>query len=215
MATLTSKTTKSLLNPAFMRVFVLFGLFTLVSLSGCKKGEDDPVFSLRTRKARVEGKWTIQTGSVYLNYVNFEQGWRDNLMFDLKSSTFFLSRTGYNGKPLTGTGVNLLSLEFAKDGRFTLTETLGPYQLDCLGTWKFNRRSDGKKSKEFIELTISAYNNGTSKSTLFNQDRDVFTYRILELRNKKMVIESSGGTYVDAQTNTHVTFSNKYTLIQN
>lgn len=211
MSSSSTKNNKAAIISGFLLVMAIGSIFTL---AGCKKGEDDPLISFRSRKARVEGKWTIKTGSVYLTYVNFQAGWRDNLMFDLKGATYFLTRTGYNGKPLTGTGADILNIEFTKNGNFSLTETLSAYQLDCTGNWEFNERSDGKKSKEYLELTINTYNKGNSKSTLFNLDQDVFTYRIKELRNKKMVIESYGGSYVDEVSNTHVTYKNEYTLVQ-
>lgn len=50
------------------KLFILLGILgLLVSHIGCKKGENDPTLSLRSRKARLVGKWVFEEGSMTLN----------------------------------------------------------------------------------------------------------------------------------------------------
>jgi hypothetical protein len=41
-------------------LILFLGLFLTFPFQSCKKGEDDPFISFRSRKARVEGEWTIK-----------------------------------------------------------------------------------------------------------------------------------------------------------
>jgi len=48
----------------YKKQFILISLLSVFVFSECKKGEEDPLISLRTRKARVVGKWKIKSGTV-------------------------------------------------------------------------------------------------------------------------------------------------------
>jgi hypothetical protein len=49
----------------FKTILVLFlGLFFTLPFQSCKKGEDDPALSFRSRKARVVGEWTLKEFTV-------------------------------------------------------------------------------------------------------------------------------------------------------
>lgn len=50
------------------KILILIGMMGLLfSLIGCKKGENDPTLSLRSRKARLVGKWVLEEGNMTLN----------------------------------------------------------------------------------------------------------------------------------------------------
>ena len=43
------------------KLSILFAAFAVVVLASCGKYEDGPNFSLRSKKARVEGEWTLES----------------------------------------------------------------------------------------------------------------------------------------------------------
>jgi hypothetical protein len=44
-----------------MKAKVLLLFFTVSLIFGCKKGDNDPVFSLKSRKARLTGAWVVES----------------------------------------------------------------------------------------------------------------------------------------------------------
>jgi hypothetical protein len=61
----------------------LIGIFMLVGFNACKKYEDGPTLSLRSKKARVVGEWTISKAEnqgidVSKQYAGFTLSFKDN-----------------------------------------------------------------------------------------------------------------------------------------
>ena len=46
-----------------MKAKVLLLFFTVSLIFGCKKGDNDPVFSLKSRKARLTGAWVVESAA--------------------------------------------------------------------------------------------------------------------------------------------------------
>lgn len=44
--------------------FAVMAIVGVTTVSSCKKGENDPFLSLRSRKARVTGEWKLTKGTV-------------------------------------------------------------------------------------------------------------------------------------------------------
>lgn len=159
-------------------------LFVFV-LESCKKGEDDPFLSLRSRKSRVAGEWKLKKGlltvqsekagasthEIYeyaddkLNYTNQTQGSRaDGILHQLK-------------------------LSFDKKGKFRLDEDVAGTVTELSGEWDFEKGTGEGKNKENINMTIRVVAKGKiNYIDGFNKSQSNFTYRIKELRHKKMVL---------------------------
>lgn len=177
-------------------------LFFLVA--SCKKGEDDPGFTLLSRKARVEGDWKMTEGVVTLGYKDASGIYPAEL--------YKMNENGYT-RTQPGRGANFsgnykLALQLTKEGHFIMTQQLDSMNFEFNGTWQFEGKSSDSKNKEKINMKVDKANNSTGYYVIFNKSLTNFKYRIKELRNKKMVlfcteemldINSSYGIYVTAE----------------
>lgn len=186
----------------------LIALTTVIALgsvvTSCKKGENDPFLSLRTRKARVVGEWKVVSSSS--EYVETD-GNKTTSTFDGTTLTE-VDYDASSGNSSTTTSTQTEEWTFNKDNSFTykLTTSGGTQQYE--GSWSFmgkSKQGDVKK-KENIGLRILKYTStplvGASQSTTYSGDQDYFAvYEIDQLKNKEMIIKTSGNeTYTSGGT---------------
>jgi hypothetical protein len=179
----------------------------------CKKGKDDPMISLLTRKARVVGDWRLTKGSVSLTWLE-SQGSGYNELFTFEGSEMSVHTTESSGPPIIYVGKYVLSLNFKKDGTFTLTETITGMTASSFaasGTWNFTSGVGKAKNKDGIVLQITQVTRGDNDGHLFNKLGMEFTYKITELRNKKMALEADTEIY-HTQDGDNITYSSRYTF---
>jgi hypothetical protein len=194
------------------KISVLMILSLLLVLS-CKKGEDDPLISLRTRKARLAGEWRLQDGSAIVAIVNLAKWERYNFSFSFQPSRYILTETG-NNYPISSNGAYLLNLNIDKKGDFNFTEQLATKKITASGTWDFLPRGDKTKSKERIVMDVGKITKGTvSDFHIFHQNSYIFKYKIKELRDKKLVLSAFIETAPDAD-GYYWTYTLEYTFIQ-
>jgi hypothetical protein len=153
-------------------------------LQSCKKGENDPFLSLRTRRARITGEWTMT-------------GMTSTTVQTLGSSSSTTSRTysdgtetstyTYTGGSMTTTDHYTIVNTFRKDGTYTEVYTTDSDVTTIEGTWMFLNKSkeDKLKNKEAILLTNTKTTSSGGTTTVNDLSGQVFV--IDELRNKKMV----------------------------
>lgn len=161
---------------------MLLALFACVAVSSCRKAEDDPLISLRTRKARVCGDWKITSG----------QGSTTNVSWT--GSTGGTS-WAYDGSMITetdGFGNKTLipyscEYSFKKDGTFAMTEVINGNSYHLEGQWNFNEGKGEPKAKTEIVLFTTLSSSGSNVNTYSGYFPTVM-YKILELRNNKMVL---------------------------
>ncbi|PBQ33369.1 hypothetical protein CNR22_16810 [Sphingobacteriaceae bacterium] len=184
--------------------WALPSLFLFFLITSCKKGEDDPAFTLLSRKARVAGEWKLAEGNITLG-VKDASGIYAVHIYKLKDN-------GYTRKD-PGRGASFegdynLSLIFTKDGKFSMTQLLDSLNFAFKGSWQFEGKSSSAKNKERINLQLDKGNNSSGYYAAFNKSLTNFKYRIKELRNKKMVLtcteemldlNSTYGLYVTAE----------------
>lgn len=164
----------------------LTGLIIAAAIPGCKKGEDDPFISLRSRKSRVAGEWkvsqstyTTTSGTPAITCTTTYDGTTE-------------SKTCGSGTP--STSVVNQTVTFEKDGTFKWhleTTPTGGTKItdDYEGIWNFTCGVGDVKSKEQIALTFtklttvdaSGSGSATAKSNLYN------IYDITQLKNDEMV----------------------------
>lgn len=203
---------QNLMKSAYPKLLALISILFLVS--ACKKGEDDPVISLRTRKARVEGKWRISEGSLTLGNTDVTNATRYNEVYVFKDARYTLTATGENIAPVVSSGYYQLTLSFTKKGEFSMEESVGTKRLAAAGKWDFNNGIGPEKKKESLIMSLTNVTEGlTSGPHLFNQGATRICYRIKELRNKKMVLTAEFPTYVDVNGQKQ-TFYGEFILIQ-
>ena len=178
------------------RSIILSTLCSLLFFAGCKKGEDDPFISLSGRKARMAGSWELTSCALQL----------DSKEVDTLITQVFQLRTGGLDVVSTTNGVTTnylfkysLHLNMAKDGSFDFTENIGNTQLKASGRWSFNSGAGESKKKSDVVYIISDLQNGaTGNFALFNRGNTNVEYFIRELRNKKLVLETSSFIFLNS-----------------
>jgi hypothetical protein len=167
--------------------------FIAAFLSGClKKGEDDPLISFRTRKARVVGNWTMTSGKRSYSY----GGFFTETTYD---KTNYYSQTNYdtNYPPRQESGSAKFTIKFNKDGTVNYQRFLGSQdEFGLFGTWNFTGGVGKHKNKEQIIFYDGRISNNITD----------FTFNIRELRNKKMVLYREMGNKPYYYTKEEFTF---------
>ena len=184
---------------------VILALIALFLFPTCKKGEDDPAISLRSRTTRLTGEWRLVSGTAAFTTT----GYNDTYSFDGTNLTETITASKYYY-----VGKYILNLNIEKDGTFTFKEFIYGVTLDASGTWNFNNGIGEDKKKEDVIFTIDKVKKGfTNRYNLFNRGCTNFVYKIKELRNAKLVIHSSGKIYSDSRGR-YETMSTEYVFIQ-
>ena len=185
------------------------------AMVSCKKGENDPFLSLRSRKARVAGEWTVTA---------FES---KSMTVDNGSNSTLTTTATYNGSAETSvetisvggastteTTVSsyTMSLDIDKDGTYELTQSGTDGTYTEKGTWLFVGKSKENelKNKEAIMLVTESESSTGYNTTYTGLDGRIFV--IDQLKNKEMSLtleSSSNGS--DGSTSS---FSNKLTFEQ-
>lgn len=177
-------------------VLLLTTVFT-----ACKKGENDPFLSLRSRKARIAGEWNLD----YAEYVHSNT--LANTTTTESISFYDQTEVTVNSTQVSGSTINYevlsspctVKLTIEKDGTYTQVKTKNNEVTTTTGTWIFLKKNDENdlKNKEAILLTETSITDPSGTTTTTGIAGKVYT--IDQLRNKKMVWKlnsetTSGGT---------------------
>src|SRR6218665_1136261 len=181
-------------------------------LTTCKKGKDDPAFSLLTRKARLAGEWKLVSGNVSVTYPNTSTNTIYNEYFVFDGSALTLNVTEAGTPPVIYTGKYGLTLSIKKDGTFTVTETLSSKVFSASGTWNFTSGVGKAKNKDGVLFKVTTLNSGKSNFHLFNQTELEFSYKVTELRNKKIVLDTDVDLYRYPAEKDYTSYSSHYEL---
>jgi len=180
-----------------IRISALVALCCLFILSACKKGQDDPAFTLLSRKTRMEGSWHIVTG--HLKIEDNKASKKETLEYDLSPAGLTVTLTS-SGSSTVYVGQYDLTLNMKKNGDFSFLEKVGNTQLNGSGRWSFNSGAGETKKKADVMYVIENVESGTTSGlALFNKANTNFEYFIRELRSKKLVLETSSFIYINAE----------------
>lgn len=130
-------------------VFVGIAIAGLSAITGCKKGENDPFLSLRSRKARITGEWKLSEGTS-----------TNTSIFGGVSNT---STTIYTGTTCSSNGSTYQYSEtftIEKDGTYKVDIIDDGYAYSISGNWFFagKIKDIDLKNKEAIMLVAQEYN---------------------------------------------------------
>ncbi len=171
----------------FLKTLALLAIVSLTTITGCKKGENDPFLSLKSRKARISGEWKLTAGT---------ETSTDNFGGFSGSSTTTYTGTTYNEDGNTGSYSQTMTIE--KDGTFTMTILQDGITSTISGNWFFaGKIKDAElKNKEAIVFSELVYTSpgGTSTYTGIWADQIMM---IDQLKNKEMIFKGSF-TYSDS-----------------
>lgn len=168
----------------FLKVMIVLFIGVL-TLEGCKKGENDPLISLRSRDARVTGEWKL---------VEFES--TSTEVYTDGTTTVTETRTdNYDGSIWTRTtpgGTDSYSysqdLIIEKDGKFAFKVSNDGDREEANGRWSW---LDDAKNKRRI-LLDDVYNIDQLKNSemIFTEDRE------------NSSVDSDGASYKETYTST-------------
>jgi len=134
-----------------IKILTLISILTIVSLifNSCRKGEDDPWISLRSRNNRVIGKWKLEEYSYKKEYTSFNT-YLNNINDDKTTITKDTTITNtYISEVLTeNTIFNYSSISRYKDYDSGSNSFLSKEKVDC------NNANYLNKYKYIIELEI-------------------------------------------------------------
>lgn len=174
----------------FLLLFISIGIL----FDSCKKGENDPFFSFKTRSSRLKGEWMLMSGEITTT---------------TGSNT---SVETYNGATMITT-VNGLEIDnktytdnitFDKEGTYTrsgLTDTLS-YTEEGYWAWIHKNKKAELKNKEAIGMSSTKY---TDSSGSVSSDAGFFVagiWMLDELSSKQMVIIVEGSSTTGNVTTT-------------
>jgi len=187
------------LSAYLLSTFMLLSVFSLVS---CKKGEDDPGITFRSRKARIVNDWQLKSGTVMIKtFPPVGGSFQTNINYN-EGGFYNVSST--NGA--TQKGNYEIELSMFKDGRFTKEHNETPEGMTRgtsteEGTWHFAGGGGNEKKRELLTLY-------KEKSTFISQNTTMTTsinynggnlFRIERLANNELVLKANqrvtnGGT---------------------
>ena len=193
--------------------YLLLAVLLTGLVSSCKKGEDDPFLSLRSRKARVAGEWTVSAATIKevetddLSSVNRTMTFNGSLISTVTTTTINGSTTSQ-----TETTAFTQKYTFEKDGTYTRTDTYEDGVYTTKGTWSFVGKSKENelKNKEAILLTETSYTADGETGNYTGFDGTILV--IQQLKNKEMIFTTAfSSTDADESQSSESSF----TLTQN
>ena len=136
-----------------LSAFMLSGI-----LASCKKGEDDPFLSLRTRRARLAGSWTVSIGELTTKNTGTDHYDYTTTSLNGTSATY-KALLIENGDTINNSTTNFditITYIFEKDGSYKKVQTGTGSSITEEGSWSFIGKSKDKelKNKEAIMLTM-------------------------------------------------------------
>lgn len=175
-------------------VLLLSALVIAGSFSGCKKGENDPFLSLRSRKSRLEGNWVIVKEEVSETNIN---GSTTEIMQSVYDGKMKITTTTTTVGALSTTVIDTVkftvNFDIKKDGNYKITAA-NENKIDIVtteGTWLFLGKSklNDLKNKEAILLTTTKQvvsSNPVANSVNY-ENLNGLTIVIDALKNKEMM----------------------------
>lgn len=217
---------------------VLFGALALALVAGsftsCKKGENDPALSFKSRKGRMSGEYTISKMTQTTTETSGGSSMTSTMTID--GSTVTVSQTqGGSTSTITGT-VNKAEAVFNKDGSYTMDmdlsftqEIFGQTSTSTTvsmeeGNWAFLGKDGDYKKKERIVMnkTKVTETETTSSGGSSSSSTETYTYgngeassvmAIDQLKNKEIIMKSEyTSTYSDGTNNSSSTETTEVTL---
>lgn len=195
--------------------FFLFAIIatTIIPVSSCKKGANDPFLPFSTRKGRLEGTWKLSANSYTVTDLNGNNLTTRVYSFDGANQKVTTTNKFGNAAAVTTTNTYTYSetWEFTKDNTYTLTTVAGGQTDIESGSWAFagKDKSAGLKNKEAIILHANKYISGNNTTTTGATDNTVTV--VFDELGKSQLVVTLNESYVQDATHTKTTIgSNTY-----
>lgn len=177
-------------------IYLVLSLFVIVggTTVSCKKGENDPFLSLRSRKARISGKWKLKEGTVI---------YTANFGGVPTSETTNYTETSIEANGNTTSYSETLTID--KNGTYSLNTTEGGNTVTVSGVWFFAGKIKDLdlKNKEAIILSPQSSTDSGITETVDGLNKGE-PLMIDQLKNDEMIFkgESSYGNGSGSGSNT-------------
>lgn len=165
-----------------MKKTVMYTLALMVVMStmqSCKKGDEDPGLSLRSRKARLTGEWVVSS---------YESKQYEDGVLDYSQILEGANLKGIDGDLVTFSQ----DFTFDKDGTYASTQIEDGITTTYKGNWAFLGKSKAAelKKKEAILLDETSSSNLTYNSTHSNfASGYAIAYELVKLSNKEVIMK--------------------------
>jgi hypothetical protein len=178
-------------------------------LVSCKKSENDPGLTFRSRDKKIVGEWTIESAENFNIAVNGANKTETTTKYAGSTITTTIT-TGSNSNPTVGTVSLKGVLNIEKNGKLKYTETSTTGAITATKTFNGNWSwGNSKRNKTHLILSFPlSYNSSLMPKTALSTE---FRYEIDELRAKKMVLKSDYSSS-SQQGTTSSQESNVYTI---
>ncbi len=181
---------------AIAKITVAVLMLGTLALESCKKGEGDPALSLRSRKARFAGEWTVSAGKGSSTSGSTTTSW----VYDGATET-----TTYPSPLPQGTDKYTISFTVEKDGTWTSVYTDTDANPDPVltqtGTWNFTGGVGEAKNKSSVIMRTLTMTQGSTTVTYTGDDGPVSMMDIYQLKNKEIIVKTTGTTSLPASSN--------------
>lgn len=199
-------------------LFAVLGLImTATVLDSCKKGENDPFLSLKSRKSRMAGEWTITKGEGSTS----DPASQTTSTWTYDGSTYTVNATVGSTTFPPATSTRTMTITIEKDGTYSsstsITSGNNTTTMTEKGTWNFTGKIGEWKNKDHVVFSpteqTTVANNTTSTSTYTGDDSPSYIMYIDQLKSKEMVWTYDGTTTSGTPANT-TTNKGSWTLTQ-
>ena len=174
-----------------MKIALLMLLATVLVLPSCKKGENDPFISLKSRDAKITAKWKLTKIAYTSTSVTSGTSFTTTISYDGSVET-------YTSGTISGTATGTYEMTIEKDGKMSVSETYtsgGSTDVyTSTGTWEW-LNSDQNKTVILLDGGNNLFQGG-----LWVIDR---------LSSKELVLTDVGNSNDNGDTNT---WDKKYTF---
>lgn len=187
-----------------IKLLLLYVILINTVILSCKKGEDDPFLSFRSRKARLTGEWKLDYGKEETTY-------NDTLQtVTLNGVTAGVVTTTTNGTLINNFSDNYNELWIInKDYSFEIIKNYSWVKITLKGVWGFNYKNKDMKLKNkesfTFKITSESYDFTSSVNNFTNTysgfDCPTLTYQITELKNNEIIVSYTGESIYDSSIN--------------
>lgn len=180
-----------------------------IALDSCKKGEDDPTISFKSRKGRVAGDWKVTAMTSTNSWTS--SGVTSTTVYTSNGTTFTETTTVTGFPSSTTTGVETAEYTFEKDGTYKYNGNNDGDIETGSGTWNFTDGVGDMKKKSQITMYEQAFTttSGSGSSQSWTGNYVDYAYDLKELRSKKMVWYQKTSS---ASSGTSSTYESEITL---
>lgn len=189
---------------------LVFASVILLTVSSCRKGEDDPFFSLHTRKARLTNEWILIEGSQTSTQTIGESSLTFDYVITEDSISYF---DGYENQ----TKAYSETLTFNKDETFCIKSEQEYFETNIFttthaGQWSFMSSDGDYKNKERVRLLIETMTTayvGQSSTTTYSEDDVSYILSLTRLSNDELIFDFDF-TVQDETLNIDITGTKKF-----